>query len=474
MNKSICRYDVPMRTLLEAINNEPIGTAFIVDDEDKLCGIITDGDFRRMLLNGRSLDIPLSKLDFPSQFVFARQGEKFEDLLRKTDVKVRLVPIVDEHGKLVDYFRYEHNVKMMPVAEPNLSGNEFKYLTDAFLSTWISSAGAYINRFEADFAAYCGTKHGVAVTNGTVAIHLTLVAMGIGEGDEVIVPDLTFAATINTVLLAGATPVIVDVDPESWCIDPKEIEKAITPKTKAIIPVHVYGQPCDMDAIMAIARKHQLKVIEDAAEAHGAEYGGQKVGSFGDAATFSFFGNKIITTGEGGMVLTNSSELNDRMRVLRDHGMSKEKRYWHDMVGFNYRMTNLQAAIGCAQLERIDQILSDRDAIEEKYHRALGQFSFLRWQSRFSERRRVTWLVTLLAQGVDRDVLFGCLRNNGVDVRPFFYPLSEMPIYSRYTFSNKNSKVLSSQGFNLPTIVQVDYSKVVKAFEEFEALQINK
>ncbi len=473
MDKSICRYDASMRGLLEAINEEPIGTAFIVDEEQKVCGVITDGDFRRMLLNGRSLEQPLSKDDINPSFVFATEDERFEEVLRKTDTKVRVVPILNAEGKLVNYFRYDHHVKMMPVAEPKLNGNEFKYLSDAFLSTWISSAGAYINRFEKDFSEYCGAKHGIAVSNGTVAIHLALVAMGIGEGDEVIVPDLTFAATINAVLHAGATPVIVDVDEHSWCISPFAIKAAVSDKTKAIIPVHVYGQPCDMDAIMKIAKDHKLFVIEDAAEAHGAEYRGQKVGSFGDAATFSFFGNKIITTGEGGMVLTSNDDLNDRMRVLRDHGMSKEKRYWHDHVGFNYRMTNLQAAIGCAQLERIDQILNDRDAIEEKYVEALKQFTFLKWQERFMERKRVTWLVALLAQGVDRDELFGCLRNNGIDVRPFFYPLSEMPIYSRYALSNKNSKDLSAMGFNLPTIAQVDFSRVVKAFEEFKALKIN-
>lgn len=465
MDKSICRYDAPMRTLLEAINNEPIGTAFIVDDEGRLCGIITDGDFRRMLLAGRSLDKPLSKADLGADFVYALQGEKFEDILKKTDRKVRVVPIVDHDRRPVDYFRYEHSVKMMPVAEPSLVGNEFKYLTDAFLSTWISSVGAYITRFENDFASYCGVKHGVAVSNGTVAIHLALVALGVGPGDEVIVPNLTFAATINTVLHAGATPVIVDVEKDSWCIDPAEIEKAITSRTKAIIPVHVYGQPCDMDRIMEIAKRHKLYVVEDAAEAHGASYKGKKVGSFGDISTFSFFGNKIVTTGEGGMCITNSDELNERMRVLRDHGMSKQKRYWHDVVGYNYRMTNLQAAIGCAQLERIGQIIADRAAIEAGYVEHLKDFEALEWQKNFPDRQRVTWLVSLTVSGMDRDPLLDSLRNHGVDIRPFFYPLSTMPVYKPYLFSEKNSLDLAARGFNLPTIANVDYGKVVKAFE---------
>lgn len=471
MDKSICRYDASMRGLLEAINEEPIGTAFIVDEEQKVCGVITDGDFRRMLLNGRSLEQPLSKDDINPSFVFATEDERFEEVLRKTDTKVRVVPILNAEGKLVNYFRYDHHVKMMPVAEPKLNGNEFKYLSDAFLSTWISSAGAYINRFEKDFSEYCCAKHGIAVSNGTVAIHLALVAMGIGEGDEVIVPDLTFAATINAVLHAGATPVIVDVDEHSWCISPLAIKAAVSDKTKAIIPVHVYGQPCDMDAIMKIAKDYNLFVIEDAAEAHGAEYRGQKVGSFGDAATFSFFGNKIITTGEGGMVLTSNDDLNDRMRVLRDHGMSKEKRYWHDHVGFNYRMTNLQAAIGCAQLERIDSILEKRNEIESNYKKTLSKYDFVSWQNDIGQTKRVTWLVCAILEAKDRDAAIMTLRENGVDGRPFFYQLSEMPLYAKYA-SNECpiSSKLSKTGLNLPTIDNVEFDRVDRAFEQIAHL----
>ena len=247
--------------------------------------------------------------------------------------------------KLVDYACFDENIHIS-LAQPQLSGNEYKYLMDAFLSTWISSIGSYISRFEETFSNYCGVKYGIATSNGTTALHLALSALDIGSGDEVIVPDITFAATINAVLYTGAVPVIVDVEEDSWCIDPDEIEKAITPKTKAIIPVHIYGQPCNMDAICAIARKNNLYIIEDCAEAHGAEWKNGKVGSFGIISCFSFFGNKVITTGEGGMCITDSIELNEKMRILRDHGMSRKKKYYHEVIGFNYRMTNLQAAIG--------------------------------------------------------------------------------------------------------------------------------
>ncbi|MFI5204467.1 MAG: aminotransferase class I/II-fold pyridoxal phosphate-dependent enzyme [Flavobacteriales bacterium] len=457
MKSSICRYDVSMRRLLEAINGDPAGIAFIVDDNEKLCGVITDGDFRRMLLAGRSLDESISKTDL-KPFVVAAQGESVKDLLKKTDKRVRVVPIVDKNGKPVDYFRYEHKVHFTPVASPDLKGNEFTYLCDAFLSTWISSAGSYITRFENEFAAYCQSKHGVAVSNGTVALHLALLALGVGAGDEVIVPDLTFAATINTVLHAGATPVIVDVDKDSWCIDPAQIEKAITSKTKAIVPVHVYGQPCDMDAIMEIARKHKLFVIEDAAEAHGATYKGKKVGSMGDISCFSFYGNKIITTGEGGMCLTNSNELNERMRVLRDHGMNKSKRYWHDMVGYNYRMTNLQAAIGCGQLERIGEIIEKRKSIESGYKKALADNKSISWQQDIRDCKRVTWLVCALSE--EKEVIMNKLKENQIDVRPFFYPLSAMDIYKKYARPCPVTASLSAKGFNLPTVEEVDFERV--------------
>lgn len=465
MEKSICRYDVSMRNLLAAINEEPAGIAFVVDENETLCGVVTDGDFRRMLLAGKSLDESLTKKDL-GEFVFAREGQSMEELLRITDKRVRTIPIVDANGKPVSFFRYEHRLSMIPVAEPDLKGNEFKYLTDAFLSTWISSRGKYIDQLEAKFSKFCGCEHGVAVSNGTVAIHLALLALNIGPEDEVIVPDLTFAATINTVLHAGATPVVVDVDLNSWCIDPAAIEKAITPRTKAIIPVHVYGQPCEMDRIMEIARKYNLYVIEDCAEAHGAKFKGKPVGSFGHISCYSFFANKIITTGEGGMCVTNDEKLNDRMRVLRDHGMNKQKRYWHDEVGYNYRMTNLQAAIGVAQLERVDEIIQERRRIEESYHSSLKQFADIKWQQNLDGRDRVVWLVSIEVPAEKREALFQSLIKHGVDVRPFFYTLSSMPVYKNYIHSSGNSDLLSARGMNLPTVSEVDTEKVFNAFRE--------
>lgn len=448
--KMICKANDSLIEVMKTINENAMGIAFVVDGDNKLCGTVTDGDIRRALLKDIGLQEKVKTIIL-KEFAFGYITDSYESLHKRIDHRIKIIPLVNEQMEVVDFFEYKQDV-YFPVAIPNLNGNEFKYLTDAFLSTWISSQGEYINRFEENFSNYCDTKYGVAVSNGTVAIHLALVTLGIGEGDEVIVPDLTFAATINTVLHANATPVIVDVEENSWCIDPKEIEKAITPKTKAIIPVHIYGQACDMGTIMEIAKKHNLKVIEDCAEAHGAMYGGKKVGSFGDIGCFSFYGNKVITTGEGGMCVTNSLELDEKMRVLRDHGMSKTKRYWHDVIGYNYRMTNLQAAIGLAQLERIEEIHSNRREYENNYKNLLPNDKFT-FQNDLDSHRRITWLVSvLLDESINREDYILMLKEKGIDARPFFYPLSDMDIYKKYCKNETPvTHKLSNVGLNLPT-----------------------
>lgn len=450
LNNLICKTGIQLLRVMELINENAMGVCFVVDEKNKLKGVVTDGDIRRALLKNVSLHTTVNKV-LNKNYVFGHEGESTEVLIKKISDKIKIIPIVNNENEVVDYFTYTHNVHF-PVAIPNLNGNELKYLTDAFLSTWISSQGEYLDRFEVDFSKYCDCKYGVAVSNGTVALHLALIALGIGTGDEVIIPDLTFAATINAVLHANATPVIIDVEKDSWCIDPAEIRKAITPQTKAVIPVHIYGQPCDMGAIMSIANEHGLKVIEDCAEAHGATYNGRKVGSFGDVGCFSFYGNKVITTGEGGMCVTNSESLKDKLALLKDHGMSKEKRYWHDVVGYNYRLTNLQAAVGMAQLERIDEIHQSRQSYEKEYRKILSDKSFV-FQQEIKKRGKITWLVSILVGGnIERDNFINILTANGIDARPFFYPLSSMPIYSGFSkMKNKVSLEISAKGVNLPT-----------------------
>lgn len=445
-----CRSDANLLSAMRLINENCMGAVFVVDQENTLIGLVTDGDIRRALL--KNANIHASILDVVNRdCVFGHEDDPIEELVSRTSNEIRIIPIVDSSRKLRDYFSYRNDLHF-PVAIPDLNGNELKYLTDAFLSTWISSQGSYLTKFEEQFANFSDCRYGTAVANGTVALHLALAALDIGPGDEVIIPDLTFAATINAVLYVGATPVIVDIEKDSWCIDPKEIEDSITDRTKAIIPVHVYGQACDMDAIMSLARKHGLKVIEDCAEAHGATLNNRKVGSFGDVGCFSFYANKVITTGEGGMCTTNSKELLDRMNLLKNHGMSPTKKYWHEELGYNFRMTNLQAAIGLAQFERIDSIFECRRVYEREYRDLLSQRN-MSFQIDIPGRERITWLACALVNpDVDRDGYIAWLKSNGIDARPFFYPLSSMPLYRKYSAkSNKVAEAISRRGLNLPT-----------------------
>ncbi|MBS1680691.1 MAG: DegT/DnrJ/EryC1/StrS family aminotransferase [Bacteroidetes bacterium] len=361
---------------------------------------------------------------------------------------------------------------MIPISQPSITRKEIDYVTDAVKSTWISSLGKYIDQFEAEFAKFCGTEYAIAVSNGTVAIHLALIGNRIGPDDEVIIPNLTFVATANAVLHAGAKPVIVDIDPYNWCIDPASIEKAITPKTKAIMPVHLYGHPADMKRILEIADQHKLIVIEDAAEAHGAKAYGKTVGGWGKCATFSFYGNKNLTTGEGGMITTNDKELNARCRYLRDHAMSKEKRYWHTEVGFNYRMTNIQAALGCAQLERISELMLKRQQLFNWYQRELKDVKGVGLNRTSEWATNSYWLICMYYSEWnenERDQFIAKLKSKGVDSRPFFYPLSMMP----YLNQQVNTSVTMNtyvKGINLPTYFDLKEKEVEIVCREIKAI----
>jgi perosamine synthetase len=359
---------------------------------------------------------------------------------------------------------------MIPIAEPSIGEEELNNVIEAVKSGWISSKGKFIGEFENNFSAYCSREYGVATSNGTVALHLALKALGIGEGDEIIVPDLTFIAVANSVMYCNAKPIFVDAHPDYWCINPERIEEKITSRTKAILPAHLYGHPCDMGSIMKIAKEHDLYVIEDAAEAHGAEYKGQKVGSFGDISCFSFYGNKIITTGEGGMCLTNDGDLAEKMRILRDHGMNPNRRYWHDRIGFNYRMTNIQGAIGVAQLEKLDKYVEKKREIAELYKKELKNFEdrgFLRLHPEMNWAKCVYWIYSILIEDRfdgSRDELMEKLSRKGIETRPFFYPMHVMPSY-------KNNDVfcvaeqISRKGINLPSgigLVKEDVKRIVQ------------
>jgi len=361
---------------------------------------------------------------------------------------------------------------MIQVSKPSLGIEELNNVTEAVKSSWISSKGKFITEFEKNFAEYCGVKYGIATANGTVALHLALEALKISKGDEVIVPDLTFIATANVITYCNAKPIFIDSHPDYWCIDTEKIVEKITTKTKAIIPVHLYGHPCDMDAIMKIAKKYGLYVIEDAAEAHGAKYKEKKVGSFGDISCFSFYGNKIITTGEGGICLTDNQELAERMKILRDHGMNPNKRYWYDVIGFNYRMTNVQAAIGIAQLKKLDKFIKRKRQIARKYSEGLKDLEMkglITLHPEMPWANSVYWMYSILLEdnfGVKREKLMQLLEERGIETRPFFYPIHIMPPYSACKSNINNiAKNISLKGINLPSSSALKDSEIQYVIE---------
>lgn len=344
----------------------------------------------------------------------------------------------------------------LPVAAPALVGNEKAYVMDCLETTWISSNGAYIDRFEAAFAEFCGVRHALTVANGTVALHAALLALGVGPGDEVLVPTLTFVATANAVSYCGATPVFVDSEPETWNLDPGQLEALVTPRTKGIIAVHLFGHPVDLDAVRAVAERHGLFVLEDAAEAHGAEYKGRRVGGIGRVATFSFFGNKIMTTGEGGMITTDDDELARAMRMIKGQGQDPQRRYWFPMIGYNYRMTNIQAALGLAQLERIDWHVARRIEIAGWYREELGDCPAVRLQPELPWARNVYWINSIVlgdAVACSRDEAMRRLAAQQIETRPFFYPMHALPMYAGLAAGQAFpvADAVASRGVSLPS-----------------------
>jgi perosamine synthetase len=364
------------------------------------------------------------------------------------------------------------NPDFIPVYEPWLGERETEYVLDAMRSGWISSLGRYIGQFETQFAAFCGAAYGVSTSNGTTALHLALAALGIGPGDEVIMPSLTFVASANSVHYTGARPVFADVDEETWTVDPGSVAAAITKQTRAIMAVHLYGHPAPMTELADLARRHGLWLIEDAAEAHGAAIGEKRAGNLGDVAAFSFYGNKIITTGEGGMVTTNDADLAARCRVLRDHAMTPADRYWHEEVGFNYRLTNLQAAVGVAQMERIEEFIARKRAIAAHYSRRLAGLPGITLPVEQPGCTNVYWMFSILVSEpfpLSRDELIAQLRSRGIDSRPFFHPLDTLPPY-RTSAPKPVALALSRAGLNLPSSPKLQDEQVDRICDVLLAL----
>ena len=464
---SILPLSSTMRDVLVALDQCSAGIVFIVDarSSNRLLGVLTDGDARRAFLKGATMTSPVGEF-MTREFVHGRAGSPRETNILLLSAMIRDLPILDENGVLTDFLSQEDRAGI-PVTRPTLGGNELKYVTECITTKWISSQGAYVKQFEENFARFVHTSHAVTTSNGTTALHLAIAALGIGPGDEVIVPNLTFAASANAVIHAGAKPVFVDVSPEHWTLDPRKLEEAITPRTKAIMPVHLYGHPCDMDPIMEVARSRNLFVVEDCAESIGAQYRGRATGSIGHIGCFSFFSNKVVTTGEGGMCVTSDPALREKMMTLRDHGMSRAKRYWHEVVGYNYRMTNLQAAIGVAQLEQVEVFLANRRLMARRNEEQLAGLPGVTLPPELQWAKNIYWLYSILIDskqvGISKEAIMRALAREGIETRPFFYPLHVQPAYAEHCHGSfPVSERLSRDGISLPTSNDTTTEEIVR------------
>lgn len=363
-----------------------------------------------------------------------------------------------------------------PVYSPYLNGREKALVLDCLESTWISSKGKYVGQFEETFASWLGVDRAVTVSNGTVALHVALAALGIGPGDEVLVPTLTYIASANAVKYTGANVVFVDSERDYWQIDIEDAARKITDKTKAIMVVHLYGQATDMDAVMALAKKHSLYVIEDCAEAIGTRYRDRAVGTIGDVGCFSFFGNKTITTGEGGMVVTNNPQIADKVVHLKGQGVCREREYWHDAIGFNYRMTNICAAIGCAQMESIDDLIAKKLQIAQWYREGLAGLP-LQLHRTHPDTLHTFWMVSILVeQASGRDALRAHLGQAGIETRPLFYPVHQMDMYASAASHFPVADDLSRRGINLPSypaLTRDDVSFICEQIREYFAVELS-
>lgn len=343
-------------------------------------------------------------------------------------------------------------IKRIPVYEPYLSGNIKEYVNDCLDSSWISSKGKYIDKFEKAFAEFIDVKYATTVSNGTVALQLALLSLDIKEGDEVITPSFTYVATANSIRHVNATPVFADCDINTWQMNMKHLKDLITPKTKAVICVHLYGQACKVEELRSFCDEHNLFLVEDCAEAIGTEYNGKKVGTFGHISTFSFYGNKTITTGEGGMVVSNDKDLIDRTFLFKMQGVSPTKRYWHEVIGYNFRMTNICAAIGLSQLEMIDEIMEQKIRLAKRYIKNLKGSNF-QFQGEYENSKSTYWMFSILTPDNNfREKLIEYLDDNNIETRPLFYPAHVLPMYANLgTYNLPNSENIGYRGLNLPS-----------------------
>lgn len=474
----LIEFGEPISKAFELINWNRGRNIYVVD-KGTFRGAVSDGDLRRAILNGASLSDGVEvATNFNSTFVTLENSN--EEVNRMFNDDFDSLPILDSSNKVIRILKRGEKLNV-PLSEPNLGNREIELVLNTLLTNMISSTGSYVARFEKMFADYIGVdeRKVIAVSNGTQALYIALNTLGIAAGDEVIVPDLTFGATANAVIQAGATPVFIDIDAKSWNLDPSQIEKAISPKTKAIIPVHLYGNPANILEINEIANLNGLLVIEDAAEALGSYFQDLHVGVTSNASTFSFFGNKTITTGEGGIVVFKDVINAEKARNFKNHGMSPQKRYFHESWGSNFRLTNIQAAIGCAQLERISYFVQKKIEINIEYRNKLEKLGCI-FSKTVNSSINSHWLTAILlpaSLSVSSCVEF--LSLNGIESRSFFYPLHDQPAFEsfpNYLGKHSISKQVFERGICLPsatTLTEADIQYVCSKLAEFLEMRNN-
>ena len=468
-NKSIKNFLIKenetIKRALFKMSNNMQGICFVTSNK-KLKGFITEGDIRKKIVKGLSIKNKIAKI-YNQNPKFFKYNTPKHLIVKSLNEKIRVIPLVNEKREIVDYASF-YELKKTNLYNPSLSGNELKYLRDCISTNWISSQGKYVDLFEKKFRQILGFQNALSVSSGTTGLILALKALDLKKDDEIIVPNLTFAASVNAIVHAGARPVLVDIDPQDWNISVDLIKKAINKRTKGILCVHLFGLPCKMEELLKIKNKHKLFLIEDCAESIGSKYKNKNMGIFGDVSVFSFYGNKTITTGEGGMVVSKNKNLHKKMKILRDHGMDTKRKYWHNFIGYNFRMTNMQAAIGLGQLERFDKIIEKKINISKFYKKKLKPIeNKIFYQKENFNIKNSYWLITIgIKNGSLKKTkkIMDFLSKNGIETRPMFYPSNIMPPYENFKFvKNKNisnSELISRSSICLPSSIDLTKKRI--------------
>ena len=468
--------------ILKKMNQNLYGIVFIINKKKQLIGSISDGDIRRNILQKKkNKKIVTNKFELINKkTVFCNINDSKEKILEKFSnqkPKIRCIPLLNEAREIID-ISFLDRLNSIPLLQPFIDKSEIKNVLNCLQTGWLSSKGVYVKKFEQKFTNFIGGGYGVAVTNGTAALELALTSLGIGKGDEVIVPNFTFGASINAVINIGAKPVVADIDEKTWTISIKEINSKMSRKTKAILAVHIYGLVCDLKNISKIAKKNKIFLVEDCAEALGSKFNKKYIGNYGDCSTFSFYPNKTITTGEGGMIVFKKKNVYEKSLILRNQGREINDTFFiHKYRGFNFRMSNIQAAIGYAQMFKIKKFLNLRKKIFKFYNKVFKKYNFIGLMPDKKNTQNSGWLYTIKIKNINhnkRNQLIQKLKDKGIEARPAFYPLNKMKPFKKYCKGEyEASENVSLKSISLPSspfLLKKELNYITKTFLE----EINK